>query len=99
MEVDQHEKTIEELTDQMSVLRVEHTSELDESKRDMKMVLKSVKAEEHKLATELTEQISQLRNELSEEKRQHQVRQWPDLVSVSAYSRSSENVQKCITFF
>lgn len=64
---------MEALHDQMSLLKVEHSTELDESKRDMKMVLKSVKAEEHRLATELTEQISQLKNQLADEKRTHQV--------------------------
>ena len=67
---------MEALHDQMSLLKVEHSTELDESKRDMKMVLKSVKAEEHRLATELTKQISQLKNQLAEQNRAHQVNMW-----------------------
>jgi len=55
------------------MLKVEHSAELDESKKDMRMVLKSVKAEEYRLATELTEQISQLKDQLSEQKLNYEV--------------------------
>jgi len=71
--VEQHEKTVEALHDEMSMLKVEHSAELDESKKDMRMVLKSVKAEEYRLATELTEQISQLKDQLSEQKLNYEV--------------------------
>lgn len=54
-------------------MRAEHSKELDESKQDMRMVLKSVKAEEQKLAVDLTEQISKLKTQLSDERRMHQV--------------------------
>ena len=64
---------MEALHDEMSLMKVEHSTELDESKRDMKMVLKSVKAEEYRLATELTEQISDLKSQLADEQRAHQV--------------------------
>lgn len=69
----EHKEVIEALHDEMSLLKVEYSTELDESKRDMKMVLKSVKAEEYRLATELTEQISHLNSQLADEKRAHEV--------------------------
>lgn len=73
VESDEYAKTVEELQDKMSIMKAEHSKELDESRQDMKMVLKSVKAEEQKLAVELTEQINQLKNQIADERRAHQV--------------------------
>lgn len=64
---------MEALKDEISVMKAEHSKELDESRQDMRMVLKSVKAEEYRLATDLTQQIDELKTELAEEKRVSQV--------------------------
>lgn len=73
MNATQHDMAVEALHDEVSLLKAEHRSELDESKKDMRMVLKSVKAEEYRLATELTEQINRLQTQIADEKRVHQV--------------------------
>ena len=73
MNVSQHEKAVEALHDEMSLLKVEHSTELDESKRDMKMVLKSVKAEEYRMATEMTKHIADLESQLADAQRARQV--------------------------
>ncbi|KAF6020716.1 hypothetical protein EB796_020966 [Bugula neritina] len=97
--VEQHEKTVEALHDEMSMLKVEHSAELDESKKDMRMVLKSVKAEEYRLATELTEQISQLKDQLSEQKLNYETEMKklkecrPDTVSAEDHALLKDKVR------
>ncbi|XP_067941851.1 putative leucine-rich repeat-containing protein DDB_G0290503 isoform X2 [Watersipora subatra] len=97
--VSQHEKAVEALHDEMSLLKVEHSTELDESKRDMKMVLKSVKAEEYRMATEMTKHIADLESQLADAQRARQAaekqleRCRPDSVPLEEHAQLKEKVR------